>query len=129
MNRKIVLVGSIFIVIAILLGAFGAHALNTVLSEQNIASFETGVRYQMYNGLALLILGVNAQNVNFNLNWVYGLILSGALLFCFSIYLLSMQSIIGVRLSWLGPVTPVGGFLQLLGWSLFIKNLLFRSGK
>jgi uncharacterized membrane protein YgdD (TMEM256/DUF423 family) len=125
MNRRVVLVGSVLILIAILLGAFGAHALRAVLSDQKLLSFETGVRYQMYNGLALLILGFSASNLKFKLNWVFGLILFGTLLFCLSIYLLAMQPIIGVNLSWLGPVTPIGGFLLLLGWSVFIKNLLF----
>jgi len=129
MNRRVVLIGSVLILTAILLGAFGAHALKAVLSDQKIVSFETGVRYQIYNGLALLILGFNTSKLKFKLNWVFGLILTGALLFCLSIYLLAMQSIIGVDLSWLGPVTPIGGLLLLLGWGVFIKNLLFHSQK
>jgi uncharacterized membrane protein YgdD (TMEM256/DUF423 family) len=129
MNRKVVLSGSVLILTAILLGAFGAHALKYVLSDQNLLSFETGVRYQMYNGLALLILGLNAPKLKFKLNWVFGLIISGALLFCLSIYLLAIQPIIGADLSWLGPVTPIGGLLLLLGWGVFIKNLLFHSQK
>ena len=82
MNRRVVLVGSVLILTAILLGAFGAHALKAVLSDQKLLSFETGVRYQMYNGLALLILGFSASNLKFKLNWVFGLILFGTLLFC-----------------------------------------------
>ena len=129
MNRRVVIVGAVLILTAILLGAFGAHALKGVLSDQNLLSFETGVRYQMYNGLALLILGFNTTKLIFKLNWIFGLIFSGTLLFCLSIYLLAIQSIIGADLTWLGPVTPIGGLLLLLGWGVFIKNLLFHSPK
>ena len=129
MNRRIVLLGSVLILTAILLGAFGAHALKAFPGDPNMSSYDTGVRYQMYNGFALLILGFNTSHLKFKLNWVIGLIISGALLFSLSLYLLSINPIIQFDLSWIGPVTPIGGLLQLLGWSIFIKNLLFHSQK
>ena len=68
MNRRIVLAGVILIIVAIILGAFGAHALKEVLTNQRLNSFETGVRYQVYHGLALLILGFNSNKLLFDLN-------------------------------------------------------------
>jgi uncharacterized membrane protein YgdD (TMEM256/DUF423 family) len=59
MNRNITLFAIFFICSAIILGAFGAHALKSILSADKLASFETGVRYQMFSGLALLILGLS----------------------------------------------------------------------
>ena len=124
MNKKIVLVGVVFIIIAIILGAFGAHAFKDILTDERLASFETGVRYQMYHGLALLILGFNTDKLSFSLKWTTRLIIAGVLLFCVSIYFLAMQDILGISLKFLGPITPLGGVFMILGWSLLAKNLI-----
>lgn len=124
MNKKIVLSGVILIVIAIILGAFGAHGLKEVVSAEKIASFEVGVRYEIYVGIILLILGFNTDKLNFSLKWVVNLVLLGAVLFCGSIYLLSLQELTTMKLSFLGPITPIGGSLMIAGLIVFTVKLL-----
>jgi uncharacterized membrane protein YgdD (TMEM256/DUF423 family) len=120
MSRKIVFVGLLFIVVSIILGAFGAHALKELLEPEKLISFETGVRYQMYHGLALLIVGLNEEKFKVNLQWFYYLIVSGVVLFSFSIYFLAIQDVLDLNLRFLGPVTPLGGLLLITGWILLL---------
>jgi uncharacterized membrane protein YgdD (TMEM256/DUF423 family) len=127
MNKKIVVTGAVLILIGIILGAFGAHSLKKVVDASQVLSFETGVRYQMYHGFALIILGANADRLLINSKWVIRLLLIGVTVFSLSIYLLVMQGPMGVSMKFLGPITPIGGLLMILGWGLFIKNLLSQK--
>jgi uncharacterized membrane protein YgdD (TMEM256/DUF423 family) len=122
MSKQIVLVGLIFIILSIILGAFGAHTLKELIEQERLVSFETGVRYQMYHGLALLIVGLNYDKFNSDLKWFYYLIIAGVLLFSFSIYLLAIQGILGINLKFLGPITPLGGLSLIAGWSILMIN-------
>ena len=124
MNRTIALTGTIFLMISIILGAFGAHALKEVLKEEQLLSFETGVRYQMIHGLGLLIIGLNADRHGFKLQSVYRFLLLGVLLFSVSIYFLALQDVLGMKLRFLGPITPIGGLLMIVGWSVYGIQLL-----
>ncbi len=126
MNRTIALTGTILLLISILLGAFGAHALKEILTEEQLVSFETGVRYQMIHGLGLLILGLNADRHQFQLKTIFRLLLIGVLLFSVSIYFLAMQDVLGMKLKFLGPITPLGGLLMMLAWGVYGVQL-FRS--
>lgn len=123
MDKKIVAWGAAFALFSVILGAFGAHALKEVLTEGQLSSFETGVRHQMYHGFALLLLGFNAKKIS-QVKLFYKLFVSGTLLFSISIYLLSLEGLIGVSLSFLGPITPIGGLCLIIGWSLFLYSLL-----
>ncbi|MFT6983740.1 MAG: uncharacterized membrane protein YgdD (TMEM256/DUF423 family) [Crocinitomicaceae bacterium] len=127
MNKKIVITGAALILIGIVLGAFGAHSLKKVVDASQVFSFETGVRYQIYHGFALIILGANADRLLFNSKWVIRIMLIGVAVFSLSIYLLVLQGPMGVSLKFLGPITPIGGLLMILGWGLFIKNLLSQK--
>lgn len=119
MKQKTIFIWAIFfLVLAILLGAFGAHALKKVLSIQSLQSFETGVRYQMYHALGLMFLGTMRDKWTFNLTWTVNLLIIGTCFFSFSIYGLALQEILGISLKILGPITPLGGSLLILGWSL-----------
>lgn len=122
MNKTFTVTGAFIIVVGIILGAFGAHALKERLEPEQLASFETGARYAMYHGVSFLVLGLASDRFP-KLTWVYRLLLSGVLLFSGSIFLLSMQSIIGLELKFLGPVTPLGGMLMIVGWVVFIAQL------
>lgn len=124
MKKGIVLSGVILIVVAIILGAFGAHGLKEVVSAEKIASFEVGVRYEIYIGIILLILGFNADKLQFSLKWVVNLVLLGAVMFCGSIYFLSLQELTTMKLSFLGPITPIGGSLMIAGLIVFVVKLL-----
>jgi uncharacterized membrane protein YgdD (TMEM256/DUF423 family) len=127
MNKKTVITGLTLIVIAILFGAFAAHGLKKIISIEKIISFEVGVRYQMYVGLLLLILGLNQSKLPIGFNFTRRLLTIGVLFFSGSIYLLALQEIVSVRLAFLGPVTPVGGLLLVIGisyllWAIFKQN-------
>lgn len=124
MNRTILIIAGILIFLSIILGAFGAHALKEVLSPERLISFETGVRYKMYHGLALLILGFSWDRVKFSMKWMVNLILAGVILFSGSIYGLAMREVLNVKLSFLGPITPFGGLLMIAGWFIFIIQLI-----
>lgn len=123
MSKKVILTGAIFIALAIILGAFGAHGLKDVLTEAQSKSFETGVRYQTYHGIALLILGFNASKIK-GLNAILYLILAGVIIFSGSIYLLATQDVIGVSMKFLGPITPLGGVLMITAWIIFINRII-----
>lgn len=124
MDKKIVISGISMIILAIVLGAFGAHGLKEHVSAENIQSFEVGVRYQMYHGLAFLILGLYASKFQFSLKSIYLLLLFGTILFSVSIYFLAVQDVFNATLRFLGPITPLGGLLLILGWTIFIIKLI-----
>lgn len=114
--------GAIFGALAIILGAFGAHALKKIFSDDQLKNFETGVKYQMYHALLLVVLGFNIQLVTQYQNLIYYALTWGILLFSFSIYGLCISSALNKKLKFLGPITPIGGLLLLLGWILLILN-------
>jgi len=119
-----VITGVILIVLAIILGAFGAHALKEVLPAEKLLSFETGVRYQMYHGITLMVIGFNANKLNFSLKWPVGLLFIGVIFFSGSIYFLAIEPLLNVNLKFLGPITPIGGVLMITAWVLIIFRLI-----
>jgi uncharacterized membrane protein YgdD (TMEM256/DUF423 family) len=102
--------------LAVAVGAFGAHVLKQRLSADLLAAFETGVRYQMFHALALVVLALAMDRWGgVTLQWAGGLWLAGILLFSGSLYALSLTGVRG-----LGAVTPLGGLCFLLGWGLLV---------
>lgn len=128
MEKKLLITGSIIMLIAVILGAMAAHALENYLSADQLHSFETGVRYQVYHGLALLVF----SQVSFLSAKAKQLLLvlfsSGIILFSFSIYLLTTTAITGMELRFLGPVTPIGGLLLMSGWIYGIVKISSFKG-
>ena len=124
MNKQIAIVSVLLIALGIILGAFGAHGLKQVVSLEKVASFEVGVRYQIYHGIALLILSLNASKIEGTLKVFLAFILGGILFFSGSIYLLALNDLFGADLSFLGPLTPVGGVLMIAGWGVLVRQLL-----
>ena len=100
----------------IIFGALAAHTLSNFLSPEKITSFQTGVKYQIFNSLFLLIISLNINKFNKRISYSFKLITIGILFFSFSIYALSLQEIINKDLSFLGPITPIGGLLIIIGW-------------
>lgn len=121
------LAGSLFAGTAVILGAFGSHGLKARIAAEQLQSFETGVRYQVYHALALLIAGLLAVKLDQSLlRYATLCFIFGVLLFSGSIYLLSTHEITGLT-SWkpiLGPVTPIGGTLLIIGWGLLTYALI-----
>lgn len=124
MNRKIVLTGITLITISILLGAFGAHGLKSIVSSEKLISFETGVKYQMYQGLAFIIIGLNYSTIKFIHPWFYRLGLVGILLFSGSIYFLTISDITHLPKLIFIPLTPIGGVLLIASWLFLFVSIL-----
>ena len=115
--------------IAVVLGAMGAHALKAKLAPEMLDSFLTGNRYHMIHSIVLLIIGLLLKNNSSKLLRRSGiLIIAGTILFSFSIYILSTRSLwTSLDLTWLGPVTPIGGLLLIAGWVILGINFLKNS--
>jgi uncharacterized membrane protein YgdD (TMEM256/DUF423 family) len=126
MNRKIVLTAALLGGISIILGAFGAHALKKLIDVNALATFETGVRYQMYHALFLLFLASNKVIQEKTKKVILILTIFGVLFFSGSIYLLATNAITPFDFKVIGIVTPIGGLLLIVAWTLlfvdFLKN-------
>lgn len=120
MKTLTLVIGAVYGVLSVILGAFGAHAFKKILSPEKLESFETGVRYQMYAAFFLLFVGYILKFETKSENWISWLMILGALLFSFSIYLLAFQDYWGTNLKFLGPITPIGGMLMIVSWILLI---------
>lgn len=117
MGKKIIAMAALLLAIAVILGALGAHALKKELGPDQLESFKTGVTYHFYHALAIVLMGIAMEVYKKpGLKWAVYLFLTGILFFSGSIYLLSTQDITGLSLSFLGPVTPLGGLLFISGW-------------
>jgi uncharacterized membrane protein YgdD (TMEM256/DUF423 family) len=106
-------VGAVLALLAVAFGAFGAHALKEIVTPERLQTFETGVRYQMYHALALLLMSALPLR-NYRAAWF---LLIGTIIFSGSLYTLVLSGI-GI----FGAVTPIGGVLQIIGWALLIVS-------
>lgn len=124
MDKKIISTAAFLGMLAIILGAFGAHALKKVLSIEQLSTFETGVKYQMYHALLLLFIGLT-DKINDNIkSQIYNLIIIGVILFSGSIYLLATKNITNLDFSIIGVATPIGGVFLIAGWSLLFYKFI-----
>jgi uncharacterized membrane protein YgdD (TMEM256/DUF423 family) len=123
MERKIISVAALMGLTAIILGAFGAHALKKQLSVEELGAFETGVKYQMYHALFLLFLGVTTLLNEKTKKTVLQLVIFGVFFFSGSIYLLTTKAITGIDFKFIGIVTPIGGALLIGAWSVLLWNI------
>lgn len=126
MHVSTIIKGAVFALLAVILGAFGAHALKALLTPEQLDSFNTAVRYLMFHGLALLIIGILKEKIHHPWIKVSALLMFiGTILFSGSIILLVCRNILGMEfLTMLGPVTPIGGTILIAGWIYLILALL-----
>lgn len=126
MKTFTLVVGAVYGLLSVILGAFGAHALKKIISAEKLTSFETGVRYQMYSALFLLIVGYILKFESPSEKWISILMIAGTFIFSFSIYLLSMSEAWNMNFKFLGPITPIGGLMMIISWAMlifyFIRN-------
>lgn len=123
MRKTIFRAGALFGFFAVLFGAFGAHALKEHLTPEQLDSFHTGVRYQFYHAFALLFLAILMyKRKNKLIEYTGWLFIAGTILFSGSIYLLALRNIMGFSANWLGPITPIGGSLLIVGWALLFVS-------
>lgn len=115
MFKTFVVIGSINMLLAVALGAFGAHGLKSKLSADMLAVYQTGVHYHMIHGLGILLVAALSQKLGETtlVSWSGWLLFIGIILFSGSLYVLSTS---GIRI--LGAITPFGGVSFLIGWLL-----------
>jgi|SRR5699024_9728175 len=102
--------------LAVILGAFGAHAFKEKFTPDRLKSFETGVRYQLFHAIVLLIIGLQIPMKISGAPLMSWFFIVGIFLFSFSIYGLCLSATYGKKLKFLGPITPLGGLLLIAGW-------------
>jgi uncharacterized membrane protein YgdD (TMEM256/DUF423 family) len=127
MDKKIISTGALFGMIAIIFGAFGAHALKKVVPTEQLLTFETGVRYQMYHALFLIFIGISNNISEKTKKTIYNLVLFGVILFSGSIYLLATNNISQFDFKVIGFVTPIGGLLLIVAWGVLFYNIIKKK--
>ena len=127
MDKRILLVAAFLGVTAIILGAFGAHALKKVLSVEQLTTFEVGVRYQMYHALFLLFIGTFNFLGEKERSIIFYLTIVGVLFFSGSIYLLATNTITNLKTKFLGPITPIGGLFLVSAWVYLFYAVLSKK--
>ena len=124
MNRNLLIAGSFFGMIGIIIGAFAAHGLKPLLTSENMLTFETGVKYQMYSALFLLVLGgltVVSEKVK---KICFYLTVVGILFFSGSIFLLATNSLSSFDFRVIALITPVGGTLLISAWIVLLISVI-----
>ena len=129
MKRKLIITAAILGIIAIILGAFGAHALKKVLSVEQLATFETGVRYQMYHALFLLFIGLLDNFTEKTKKTIFLLVVFGVILFSGSIYLLATNDLTAFDFKTIGFLTPIGGLLLIIAWGVLLASSLNKKAQ
>ena len=127
MNSKLNVIGAIFGMTAIVLGAFGAHALKNILNIQQLATFETGVKYQMYHALFLLLIATNQNIYEKTKKYIFNLVVLGTIFFSGSLYLLATNPLTNFDFKKFGFITPIGGLLLISAWGLFFASFLKKK--
>lgn len=123
MHKITVIWGIVFAGLAVVLGAFGAHSLKSMILPDALVTFETGVRYQMYHALALIAIGLtSAVSVKLQKN-ITIFFVTGILLFSGSIYLLSLKEVLPFDPTIIAFVTPIGGMFFIIGWLYFLVQM------
>ena len=115
-NKNIVVTAALLTALTIMIGAFGAHGLKELISEKSLVSFETGVRYQMYHVIVMLLLGLSTGVLPKTQKWVFCFFIIGILFFSGSIYLLALNEFLPFDAKFIAFTTPIGGFLLIIGW-------------
>lgn len=124
MERKYYIAGFGLGLLGIVIGAFGTHGLKPLLSPDSFVSMETGIKYQIYHSLLLLILGV-IISIGIKLSkWIFYLFISGVILFSGSIYLLATNSLTSIDFTTIALATPLGGSLLIIGWAWLLVHFI-----
>jgi len=122
MQKTFLIIGIILAALAVALGAFGAHGLKKIVSPETVASYQTGVQYQMYHALALLVIALLADRLNNSIiNYAGFFFIGGIVLFSGSLYVIASLKAMNKDISpAIGILTPLGGLLFISGWIVFL---------
>lgn len=116
MSKTIIIAAAALLATAVAIGAFGAHGLKPMLTEEMMQVYKTGVEYHFYHALGLLLVGAISLSLPLKLlNWSALFLGIGILLFSGSLYLMAITGI-----KWLGAITPIGGLSFIAGWILLL---------
>lgn len=129
MNKRIILTASFFGVLAVILGAFGAHGLEGKVNDYQLETWKTANQYHFYHTLALLFLSTFSRAKNPSIRVSFIAFSIGIILFSGSLYVLSTRDLLGIESTGvLGPITPLGGLFFITGWiGLFWAAVKHRS--
>lgn len=129
MNKQIILTASFFGLLAVILGAFGAHGLEGKISEYQLGTWKTANEYQFYHTFALLFLSTFSRAKSQSIRVSFIAFTLGIILFSGSLYLMSVRNLLGIEsVSVLGPITPLGGLCFMVGWiGLFVAAVKHRA--
>ena len=115
-----IVLGAFLAALAVILGAFGSHLLKIRLSSEDLAIFETGVRYHMYHALGLVMIGILGFHYPSNIIQLPAILfLIGIIIFSGTLYLILLT---GLR--WFGAITPIGGTALIAGWVVLVYNII-----
>ena len=120
MNRTFRILGAVLAGLAVALGAFGAHGLQQLTQDEKIIqTYQTGVQYQLWHALALLVTGLPflGKETSF-FKWAGYSFLAGIVFFSGSLYAITYLRLHQLPVGWWGPVTPLGGLFFMAGWGL-----------
>lgn len=125
-DKKFILIGLIFIVLGIILGAMGAHYLETIgIAKEKIESFATGTNYLFYNGIGAIAIAAIAHKLDFEIMIIFRALLWGTVLFSGSIFALVLLPVAGLDINkFIGPITPIGGLIMIFGWSTLLVKYI-----
>lgn len=126
LKRNFIVVGALLGAIAIVLGAFGAHALKQTLEPSQMAAFDTGVTYQMYHAFFLVMVGLLPMRQSV-VKWFLWFVIAGVVCFSGSIYLLATRTITGIDIRPFGWITPIGGLLLITAWVILLSEFLRKK--
>jgi len=129
LDKNMVVTASFLTAITIALGAFGAHGLKNIVEASALNTFETGVRYQMYHCLAILVLGLAPTIQEKIKKIVFWFFILGIILFSGSIYLLALNEVLPFSAAKVGFITPIGGLMFIIGWFWFAYKILTIKNK
>ncbi len=126
MHKNFLSIGALLGGLAVILGAFGAHALKKIVPAETVSSFQTGVQYQMYHSIVLLVVGILFEKEKGRkIVWAGTCFITGIILFSGSLYLLTfLKATEKVGLTGIGIITPVGGVFFIAGWVFLLLAIL-----
>jgi len=129
MDRKYYIAGFILGLLGVVIGAFGTHGLKPLLSPDSFTSMETGIKYQIYHSLLLLILGLLIKSGHQFSKSIFYLLIFGVILFSGSIYLLATNALTSFDFKAIALATPLGGSLLIIGWAWLIVYFITLKKK
>lgn len=129
MNKTILIAATLFGLLSIAFGAFGAHGLKALISTEALQTFETGIRYQMYHAIVLLFVGSTTLIQQKTKKIIFYLIVFGVLFFSGSIYGLATNNLTSFDFKTLGFITPIGGLLLIVSWILLFMSFIKMKSK